>query len=95
MKFQIGDRVILISEYADYDACCNEDLPRGSTGTVCEIANDGKRIGVSWDNFTDGHDCDGSIADSAPNSGYYVEAWEVEVIEQVAENVFFDLDSLL
>lgn len=94
MKFQIGDRVILISEFADYEFCRNEDLPKGSTGMVCEIAYP-DRIGVSWDNYHGGHDCDGSITDSAPGSGFYVDAAELALIVEDAEDTSVDIDSLL
>lgn len=47
MDFQIGDRVVLISEYADFRSCRKHDLPRGSIGTVCDV--DHPRIGVDWD----------------------------------------------
>ena len=92
MKFQIDDRVVLVSEFADYEFCRNKNLPRGSTGTVCEVASR-DRIGVSWDNYTDGHNCDGSIIDSAPGSGYYVDACELAPLDE--ENTEINIETLL
>ena len=68
MDFQIGDRVVLISEYADFRGCRKHDLPRGSIGTVCDV--DHHRIGVDWDGCTNGHNCDGRLSS---DSGWYVD----------------------
>ena len=90
MKFQIGDRVILVSEYADFSCCRNEELPRGSTGTVCDVS--GNRIGVNWDGYNNGHNCDGRLPS---NSGWYVDADELELIFEVDEDSSVDIESLL
>lgn len=90
MKFQIGDRVVLISESADFSCGGNEELPRGSTGTVCDVA--GNRIGVDWDGYNNGHDCDGRLPS---DSGWYVDADELELIFKVDEDSHLDIDALL
>ena len=90
MKFQIGDRVVLISEYADFKWGGNEALPRGSTGTVCDVS--GNRIGVDWDGYNNGHDCGGLLPSS---SGWYVDDDELELIFQVDEDSSVNISVLL
>lgn len=90
MKFQIGDRVVLISEYADFKWGGNEALPRGSTGTVCDV--DGNRIGVDWDGYNNGHDCGGLLPS---RSGWYVDDDELELIFQVDEDSSVNISVLL
>lgn len=93
MKFQVGDRVVLISEYADIHYCQNTDLPQGSTGTVCHVNEN--RIGVDWDGFTDGHDCDGHSKSNIYGSGYYVDDDELELIFLCENDAEVDISSLL
>ena len=90
MKFQIGDRVVLISEYADFSWGGNVELPRGSTGAVCDV--DRNRIGVDWDGYNNGHNCDGRLPS---NSGWYVNADELELIPKVDEDSSIDISVLL
>ena len=90
MKFQIGDRVVLISEYADIHHFQNTYLPQGSTGTVCYVKE--HRVGVDWDGFTDGHDCDGRLPG---NSGYYVDDDELDLIFKIDEDSSIDIESLV
>ena len=90
MKFQIGDRVVLISEYADFKWGGNEALPRGSTGTVCDV--DGNRIGVDWDGYNHGHNCGGLLPS---RSGWYVDDDELELVFKIDEDSSVDIESLL
>lgn len=90
MKFQIGDRVVLISESADFNCSGNEELPRGSTGTVCDV--DGNRIGVDWDGYNNGHDCGGLLPS---RSGWYVDDDELELVFKIDEDSSVDIESLL
>ena len=90
MKFQIGDRVVLISESADFNCGGNEELPRGSTGTVCDV--DGNRIGVDWDGYNKGHDCAGRLQG---RSGWYVDDDELELVFKVDEDSSVDISALL
>ena len=90
MKFQIGDRVVLISEYADFKWGGNEALPRGSTGTVCDV--DGNRIGVDWDGYNNGHDCGGLLPS---RSGWYVDDDELDLIFLCENDAEVDISSLL
>lgn len=90
MKFQIGDRVVLISESADFRWGGNEALPRGSTGTVCDV--DGNRIGVDWDGYNNGHDCGGLLPS---RSGWYVDDDELDLIFLCENDTDVDISSLL
>lgn len=90
MKFQIGDRVVLISESADFRWGGNEALPRGSTGTVCDV--DGNRIGVDWDGYNNGHDCGGLLPS---RSGWYVDDDELDLIFLCENDTEVDISSLL
>lgn len=90
MKFQIGDRVVLISESADFNCGGNEELPRGSTGTVCDVS--GNRIGVDWDGYNNGHDCGGLLPS---RSGWYVDDDELELVFKVDEDSSVDISALL
>ena len=90
MKFQIGDRVVLISESADFRWGGNEALPRGSTGTVCDV--DGNRIGVDWDGYNNGHDCGGLLPS---RSGWYVDDDELELVFLCENDAEVDISSLL
>jgi hypothetical protein len=49
--FQVGDRVVAVVDWPEG----NEEIVIGSEGVVCFL--DGRRIGVRWDNITNGHDC--------------------------------------
>lgn len=90
MKFQIGDRVVLISKYADFRWGGNEALPRGSTGIVCDV--DGNRIGVDWDGYNKGHDCAGRLQG---RSGWYVDDDELDLIFLCENDAEVDISSLL
>ena len=90
MKFQIGDRVVLISESADFRWGGNEALPRGSTGTVCDVS--GNRIGVDWDGYNNGHDCGGLLPS---RSGWYVDDDELDLIFLCENDAEVDISSLL
>lgn len=58
-EFQVGDRVECVNEYARISV--------GMQGVIVEISS--FNIGVSWDNFTKGHGCDGNCA---VGTGYYI-----------------------
>lgn len=51
--FLIGDRVSAINGRID----SNEKIKPGSTGTVCNLDDGRKRIGVRWDINVGGHSC--------------------------------------
>lgn len=52
--FQIGDRVCSIVNHPDNNEC----IVVGSAGTIVDI--DGIVICVEWDEYVNGHSCDGS-----------------------------------
>lgn len=76
--FNIGDRVESIRDL-------NQNITRGMTGTVCRA---GRRysVGVCWDEYVVGHDCDGCCE---MGHGWYVKCEDIELIQ---ENDF-DLDT--
>ena len=51
--FKVGDRVRSTVDYPDN----NENIVRGDTGTVVHCEDD--IVFVEWDDFVNGHDCDG------------------------------------
>ena len=51
--FKVGDRVRSTVDYPDN----NENIVRGDTGTVVHCEDD--IAFVEWDDFVNGHDCDG------------------------------------
>lgn len=53
-KFKVGDRVVLKKSVE------LNRVPLGTTGTVCVIFSD-NWIGVSWDNFDNGHSCSATL----------------------------------
>lgn len=77
MKFQIGDRVRLVSECADINHTPNSGIPCGSTGTIIDIMHEG-RYGVSFDGCTSGHHCRHRLTGDKCKSGYYVSEFELE-----------------
>lgn len=75
-KFKIGDRVRCIS-------CSYSDAVEvGMIGEVVSIykGTHSYVVGVKWDNFYLGHNCNGTIKDG--ESGYYVTGDEIEIIEE-------------
>lgn len=95
MRFTVGDRVVLVSEFADIRTGGNRAIPRGSVGTVAKNSSD-VRIGVSWDGFYDGHDCDGRLNGDLRNSGWFVDASELELlVDSPQEDYSVDIGMLL
>lgn len=94
MKFQIGDRVVLVSECADINHTPNHNIPHWSTGTIVDVLRD-SRYGVSFDGCKSGHHCRNRLTGDKSRSGYYVDEEELALIDQVAEDVFVNIDSLL
>lgn len=68
-KFNIGDLVRCINQY--------EEIDKGMTGVVVHLYGGGW-IGVEWDNFYYGHDCDGYASE---DTGYYLTASDLEHLE--------------
>lgn len=79
-KFKVGDRVRLKIDVSDSSL-----LKKGRVGVVCDL--DDYLVGVAFDNFTEGHNCD----NTAPSgTGWYVDvSWlgydKVHVIKQFYE----------
>lgn len=72
-EFRNGDRVRLLVDHPGSNAI----LVSGATGTVCHFpARRPNRVGVCWDKFTNGHDCNGGCEDGC---GWYVDCGEIEV----------------
>lgn len=70
--FHVGDRVVLIESIWS-------NLPVGSVGTVKDM---GFCLAIEFDDFHDGHGCDGCIAADA---GWYVRPERVCLISTVNE----------
>ena len=71
-QLEVGDRVELIK------VVDRIHLQIGDKGTVVQIANQDKpAIGVEWDKYIDGHDCDNY---SKNGSGWYVNKFNIKVI---------------
>ena len=56
--FQVGDRVVYTAD------SWNDNIEIGDTGVVCTVEGgdynpDWMLIGVRWDKYVEGHDCDG------------------------------------
>ena len=86
--FQVGDRVILIVDNPDNNACLNA----GDTGVVMSIS-DGptdQRVGVKWDDFHDGHSLNGRCD---YGEGWFV--WPHEVMSFEEDDTEIDLSDLL
>ena len=57
--FQVGDRVVYTSD------SLSDNLKVGDTGVVCTVEGsdfnpDWMLVGVRWDRYVEGHDCDGN-----------------------------------
>ncbi len=79
-KFKVDDRVVCVKDYPI-------KIKKGMTGIIILInnnsINNNSSIGVKWDNFNNGHGCDGNCSS---NEGYYVKK---ENIEKEVENKEF------
>ena len=76
MKFNIGDRVVLRKDAPDH----NYQLHAGSTGTVMRTLSH-SRVGVCWDNITNGHGLDNTAPDDVRDRGWYVYEHDIELLE--------------
>ena len=91
-RFCLGDRVVLLVDNPDGQ----KHLLAGHTGYICKVysveeeRNNMWRFGVSWDNFTDGHNCHGSCDGY---SGWKVGAWQI-MHEEEQEQFEFDEEDL-
>ena len=68
-EFQVGDRVECIKDY--------EGISCGMQGTITDVIS-AVSIGVSWDNFTNGHNCNETCENNY--SGYYVHKKNIKLI---------------
>lgn len=75
LKFKVGDEVVLLQAWT-------EELIKGSTGKIVRFSTTGN-IGVSWEGFTDGHHCHGTLEDC---SGWYVPPRILELAAVSLEN---------
>ena len=69
-EFQVGDRVECIKNY--------EEISCGMQGTIIDISSGHPSIGVSWDNYTNGHSCNETCENHY--SGYYVYKENIKLI---------------
>lgn len=67
-KFNIGDEVIALHNF--------EEVGKGMTGIVVHLYG-GDWIGVEWDDFHNGHHCDGYAKEDA---GYYLTAEKLALV---------------
>lgn len=87
-SFHIGDRVYAC--VANPDDNCMINI--GDYGTVCDIGNNGRRIAVKWDDYVNGHDCDGKCD---YGYGWWVDSTCIELDEfsdvEIKEESFLDM----
>jgi hypothetical protein len=70
-KFKLGDRVILTS----YN---QRHLPLGTKGVVVHFKS-GNFIGVNFEGYTHGHDCDRTLS-VGTKSGWYIEEHKLQLL---------------
>ena len=88
--FKIGDRVKLVLTLTNPNRIYGR-INEGSVGTVCRIATTG-RIGISFNNYNGGHDCNGSC----PNgTGLYLLPEDLQEIEKTEDDYFKELLEVL
>lgn len=78
--FTIGDRVEAVRDHLSL----NQNITSGMTGTVCRAGRQ-YSVGVCWDEYVEGHDCDGFCE---MGHGWYVKCEDIELIQESN----FDLD---
>lgn len=89
MKFKVGDRVILIGDFA---GGCESIMPPCSEGTVISIRWDGI-ISVRWDNaFDAGHNINGLCEEF---HGWNVYEDEIDFAQSIPESDSIDICGLL
>ena len=89
-NFQIGDKVRLITTLNEPNGEY-EKIKRGSFGVVCRIAHTGS-IGVSFYDYTGGHDCNQSCQNG---TGLYIKPQYLEKIPKSIEEEFKELNEML
>ena len=72
MKYKKGDRVIRIKSTHE------KKVSIGSLGTVCKPIHRDGLIGVSWDDFTRGHNCSNTCPE---DKGYFVPCIDIKLAE--------------
>lgn len=82
--FNIGDRVEAVRDCPSL----NQNITSGMTGTVCRAGNK-YSVGVCWDDYVKGHDCDGLCE---MGHGWYI---RIDYIKLIQESDFdFDAASI-
>lgn len=83
MEFQVGDRVVLITQFAGEQ---KNVLPEGATGTIVHITDDSwPPIGVSWAvKPKAGHDC---MNHCKYGYGWFVCEDEIEIVSESEDDV--------
>lgn len=82
MNFGIGDRVRCVA----YNPDGNDNIVPDTMGTiVCCLRYGTRKIGVCWDEFIHGHNCDGECKNGY---GWYVGENDVELIEDDSHTEF-------
>ena len=83
MEFQVGDRVVLITQFAGGQ---RNVLPEGATGTIVHIIDDSwPQIGVCWDvEPKAGHDC---MNHCKYGYGWFVCEDEIEIVYESEDDV--------
>jgi len=84
--FKIGDNVILLQTLYTPNFSYGK-IKKGSVGTVCRIAKTGA-IGVSFFNYTGGHDCNNSCKDG---TGLYINSTVIKKQPKSIEQEFKEL----
>lgn len=86
--FRINDRVYACVDSPD----SNSSIHIGDSGTVCGIGDKGRRIAVKWDNYINGHDCEGKCE---YGYGWWVDSECIELDEfsdvEITEESFLDM----
>jgi SpoVK/Ycf46/Vps4 family AAA+-type ATPase len=87
-KFKVGDKVVRYSNQNNYN--CNINI--GLTGTYKGNHKDyvgryDKYCAVEWNNFNNGHSCDGICKE---DTGEWIEEFDLKLIEQKSKNIVVD-----
>lgn len=86
-KFNVGDVVVLTITIPAPNGGNYAKIKKGSRGYVTRIASTG-RIGVSFYNYTGGHDCNQSAVDG---SGLYIQSRFLTIVDKTIEDDFAEL----
>lgn len=79
MEFNVGDRVVSVVDSPED----NHRICVGSTGTVCRVGTG--RIGIGWDEYVGGHDCQGYCTDG---HGWWVDIGDIELVDDSSDEPF-------